>query len=154
MYAAVFLLACALTGLTWSFDWYKTGFYKTFGVEQTEYHRGGDQKQQGGHGYGDKMAEERNHGNKADKADFHKGERKGDFHKGEQKADFHKGERKGDFHKGEQKQGGDKMRSVIYSVHTGTWGGIFSRIITFLAALLGASLPLTGYYIWIKRLRK
>jgi hypothetical protein len=23
----------ALTGLTWSFQWYRTGFYKTFGVE-------------------------------------------------------------------------------------------------------------------------
>ena len=33
MYALVFLLAMALTGLTWSFQWYRTGFYKTFGVE-------------------------------------------------------------------------------------------------------------------------
>lgn len=28
-----FLLAMALTGLTWSFGWYRTGFYKVFGVE-------------------------------------------------------------------------------------------------------------------------
>ena len=33
MYALVFLLAMALTGLTWSFQWYRIGFYKTFGVE-------------------------------------------------------------------------------------------------------------------------
>ena len=33
MYTLVFLLAMALTGLTWSFQWYRIGFYKTFGVE-------------------------------------------------------------------------------------------------------------------------
>lgn len=33
MYTLVFLLAMALTGLTWSFQWYRTGFYKVFGVE-------------------------------------------------------------------------------------------------------------------------
>ena len=33
MYALFFLLAMALTGLTWSFGWYRTGFYKVFGVE-------------------------------------------------------------------------------------------------------------------------
>jgi uncharacterized iron-regulated membrane protein len=48
---------------------------------------------------------------------------------------------------------GDKMRGWIYAVHTGVWGGMIGRIIAFLVALFGASLPLTGYYIWIKRLR-
>lgn len=38
-------------------------------------------------------------------------------------------------------------------VHVGSWGGIITRIINFLAALLGATLPITGYYLWIKRLR-
>lgn len=33
MYTLVFLLAMSLTGLTWSFQWYRTGFYKVFGVE-------------------------------------------------------------------------------------------------------------------------
>ncbi|MDR3251925.1 MAG: PepSY domain-containing protein [Tannerella sp.] len=47
-----------------------------------------------------------------------------------------------------------KLRGWIYSIHTGSWGGTVTRILTFLAALLGASLPLTGYYIWIKRLLK
>ncbi|MEO5136381.1 PepSY domain-containing protein, partial [Bacteroides ovatus] len=42
----------------------------------------------------------------------------------------------------------------IYSVHVGNWGGMFTRILTFIAALLGAALPLTGYYLWIKRLIK
>lgn len=42
MYTLAFLLVMALTGLTWSFSWYRIGFYKVFGVETTQ----GD----GGHG--------------------------------------------------------------------------------------------------------
>ena len=33
MYILLFLLVMALTGLTWSFSWYRTGFYRLFGVE-------------------------------------------------------------------------------------------------------------------------
>lgn len=47
-----------------------------------------------------------------------------------------------------------KVRGWIYSIHVGSWGGMFSKIITFLVALVGASLPITGYYLWIKRLKK
>lgn len=45
-----------------------------------------------------------------------------------------------------------KVRSAVYTVHVGSWGGLLTRILTFLAALLGATLPLTGYYLWIRRL--
>lgn len=48
----------------------------------------------------------------------------------------------------------DKLRGWIYSIHTGSLGGLFTRILWLLGALLGASLPLTGYYIWIKHLLK
>ena len=44
-----------------------------------------------------------------------------------------------------------KVRGWVYSVHTGSWGGLLTRILQFLAALFGATLPLTGYYLWIKR---
>lgn len=45
-----------------------------------------------------------------------------------------------------------KVRGGVYMVHVGSWGGIITRILTFLAVLLGATLPLTGYYLWIRRL--
>ncbi|MDE7142383.1 MAG: PepSY domain-containing protein, partial [Muribaculaceae bacterium] len=48
----------------------------------------------------------------------------------------------------------DKLRGWIYSIHTGGLGGIATRILWLLGALLGASLPLTGYYIWIRHLYK
>ena len=38
MYALIVLLALALTGLTWSFSWYRTGFYKLWsGKSKTEH---------------------------------------------------------------------------------------------------------------------
>ena len=77
MYVLVFLLIMALTGLVWSFGWYREVFYSIFG---------------------------------------------------------------------------NLSRGTIYSIHSGSWGGMFTRILTFIAALIGATLPLTGYYLWIKRM--
>ena len=42
----------------------------------------------------------------------------------------------------------------VYAVHTGRFWGWVSRMLWVAGALLGASLPLTGYYIWIHRLRR
>lgn len=50
IYATLFLLAIALTGLTWSFSWYRTGFYGLFGVEASA---GGHK----GHGDGNRPAD-------------------------------------------------------------------------------------------------
>ena len=46
----------------------------------------------------------------------------------------------------------DRLRGWIYAIHTGTWGGLLTRILWFIGALLAATLPLTGYYLWLKRL--
>lgn len=46
-----------------------------------------------------------------------------------------------------------RVRSAIYMVHTGSWLGWLSRLVNFLAALIGTALPLTGYYLWIRRRR-
>lgn len=47
-----------------------------------------------------------------------------------------------------------KIRGWIMSVHMGNWGGLLTRILWFIAALFGATLPITGYYLWIRRLRR
>lgn len=47
-----------------------------------------------------------------------------------------------------------KIRGWVLSVHIGTWGGLLTRVLWFLAALFGATLPITGYYLWIRRLRR
>lgn len=45
-----------------------------------------------------------------------------------------------------------KVSGWIRTIHVGTWGGWITKILYFLAALLGATLPVTGYYLWFKRL--
>ena len=45
-----------------------------------------------------------------------------------------------------------KAGGWVRTIHVGAWGGWLSKIICFLAALLGATLPLTGYYFWIRKL--
>ena len=45
-------------------------------------------------------------------------------------------------------------RRLFYSLHTGSWGGMVTKILYFLAALLGGLLPLSGYWLWWKRIRR
>lgn len=47
-----------------------------------------------------------------------------------------------------------KARGWVYSLHVGAWGGTVTRILAFIAALIGALLPITGYYFWIRKLYK
>ena len=47
-----------------------------------------------------------------------------------------------------------ETRRLVMSLHTGTWGGVVTQTLYFLAALIGGTLPLTGYYLWWKRRRK
>ena len=220
IYATIFLLAMALTGLTWSFSWYRTGFYACFGVESSEKggahggsasnegQRGGDTIRRGerqqGHGY---------HGG-GEGHGYHGGGEGRGYHGGGEEHGYHDG---GDFgfhrrspyrhwddvlnemalknpdyqqitlkaeaaevvpegrrslratdkysydrRSGEitdvklySSEGKDtKVRSGVYMVHTGSWGGIITRILNFLAALIGATLPLTGYWLWIRRLTR
>lgn len=227
IYVTIFLLAIALTGLTWSFSWYRTGFYALCGAEASA-----DGGHGGSHGAG-------RHGNRAG-SDAHKGqpeerhERRNHSHG---HADAQEGHRNGrgqeaHRHEAEQPQAqatteqcdstceaapyahwqtiyeqlvrtnpgyrqitlsdgtagvvpegrrslraadtydfdpltgqvtathpyadtdkATRVRSAIYMVHTGSWLGWLSRLVNFLAALIGAALPLTGYYLWIRRRR-
>ena len=181
MYALVFLLAMALTGLTWSFQWYRTGFYKTFGVEV-----------QPSMGHGNAAANATAKGGKRD------GKPEGREGRGahryspytnwqqvyeqlaEANPDYKQisvsdgsasvavprfGNQRGtDRYKFNPRNGeitettlykdldnSGKIRGWIYSVHVGSWGGMLTRILTFVAALIGASLPLTGYYLWLRK---
>ena len=47
-----------------------------------------------------------------------------------------------------------ETRRLVMSLHTGTWGGVVTQTLYFVAALIGGTLPLTGYYLWWKRGRK
>ena len=182
MYALIFVLAMALTGLTWSFDWYRTAFYAVCGVEHTPRNFGQsvqpDRSSRERHG---KEGEHRRRG----------GHRHSEFGRWQQVYDeldtqypdvpqitvgpetasvtlgtagntrasdrYAFNRRSGELSpvtKYTDSKEADKLRGWIYSIHTGSIGGFMTRILWFIAALLGASLPLTGYYIWIKHLMR
>ncbi len=190
-YLFVLLLAMAGTGLTWSFDWYKKGFYKVLGAEPPQ--------RKGGHGGGEKKGGKGHHGSpehgakpeatpevvenagpdartyaawqaaanqlrqKYPTADaVEVGEEGGSVSLGKwgnvRATDRYSFDSTG-HHVTEAKlyadaERGQRIRGWIYSVHTGRWGGWPMRIVQFFAALFGASLPLSGYYLWWKRTRK
>ena len=203
MYALIFLLAMALTGLTWSFPWYRTAFYKVFGVEVQQRAAQGHEQKSDAQKRNTKLAAHRE--KKREGNDVRKGERSRrpennhsdmylvtspfvywqeiydklrrqnpeykqisissgtasvSFNRfGNQRASdrYSFNTDNGEFTETSLYQHQDKsgkIRGWIYSVHVGNWGGMFTRILTFIAALLGAALPLTGYYLWIKRLIK
>lgn len=177
VYVFVLLLAMAMTGLTWSFEWYRTGFYKVFGAEMAEAGKGdkGPKK--------DKSKDvPREEGAEQAKlpASYIYWEEVVSYVIEVSEADYPEitikdGEvevplaglgnsRAADSFRFDKKTGqvteykayreakrDKKLRGWIYSVHTGTWGGLFTRICYVLAALFGASLPLTGYYIFYQR---
>lgn len=208
MYALVFVLAMALTGLTWSFDWYRSAFYAVCGVEHTPRNMGqaapgaskdneprrGERGERGGRG------EERGERGEGRRGEGHGGEGRHGHGGGRRHSEFGRWKqvynelkaqnpdapqitvgpetatvtlgttgngRASDRYEFNRRSGeitpvtkyadspeADKLRGWIYAIHTGNLGGIITRILWLLGALLGASLPLTGYYIWIKHLRK
>lgn len=202
MYALVFLLAMALTGLTWSFQWYRTGFYKTFGVEvQPSMGHGNaaaNATAKGGKREESPEGRSGRPGNRSEKpegrgehSESREGRKRSPYTNWQQvyeqlaeaNPDYklisvsdgsasvalpHFGNQRGtDRYKFNPRNGkitettlykdldnSGKIRGWIYSVHVGSWGGMLTRILTFIAALVGASLPLTGYYLWIRRLKK
>ena len=203
MYALIFLLAMALTGLTWSFPWYRTAFYKVFGVEVQQRAAQGHEQKSDAQKRDTKLAthrEKKREGNEVRKGErsrrpennhsdmysvtspfvywqeiydklrhqnpeykqisISSGTASVSFNRfGNQRASdrYSFNTDNGEFTETSLYQHQDKsgkIRGWIYSVHVGNWGGMFTRILTFIAALLGTALPLTGYYLWIKRLIK
>ena len=196
IYTTIFLLAMALTGLTWSFSWYRTGFYACFGVESSE--KGGahgEGRNSHGEGRGSRGEGRYSHGDGRNNHEGKRGEGRG-FHRrspyrhwenvlnevalknpgyqqitlkpevAEVVPEGRLSMRATDKYSYDRRSGeitdvqlysagkkDTKVRSGVYMVHTGSWGGIITRILNFLAAFIGATLPLTGYWLWFRRKR-
>jgi uncharacterized iron-regulated membrane protein len=158
-YVSLLLLLMALTGLTWSFNWYRTGFYAMFGGEEqrTEVKAEGG-KPEGGRPEGGRHEGGRHEGRGGNPNFHHEGGNPnfhGEGHGGN--PNFHgegRGEARPDFseltvkHDNEPTKG---VRAWVYQLHTGKWGGLFSKVLYFLACLVGATLPWTGYYFWLRK---
>lgn len=181
MYALIIVLAMALTGLTWSFEWYRNAFYAVCGVENTPRTAAAQQGQARDGGKNRQMTDDGAR-ERAPQSEFKYWQQVYDDLRSQNPASpqitVSKGNasvslgdygnvRAADRYTFNPQDGAvtlqssysdsnktDKVRGWIVSVHMGSFGGIFTRILWMLSALLGASLPLTGYYIWIKHLRK
>lgn len=161
IYALVFLLAMSLTGLTWSFQWYSKAFYAVCGVEYKA-----KDKKRGAKPEADSPAT--THWETAlQKLRALNPEAKGiTVSNGTARVSVPSGNimaadtysvdaQNGDIHlktRYAQQPEADRLRGWIYSVHTGEFGGMATRLLWFAASLFATSLPLTGYYFWIRRL--
>lgn len=171
MYAAIFLLVMALTGLTWSFPWYRTAFHAVFGIETPAKNEGHHKPDKGG---AHKRSEERKEisdyaqwetiyntvraANPIAKSysvsNGNAGANVGAFAcpraTNRYKYDTATGQiTETDLYA--ERPGAQKIQSIVYAVHVGSWGGTLTRILAFVAALIGATLPITGYYLWLKK---
>ena len=54
----------------------------------------------------------------------------------------------------ESKNAGQKLIAMNYDIHVGAIGGLPGKIIAFLASLVCASLPITGFIIWWDRKKR
>ncbi len=59
-------------------------------------------------------------------------------------------------HYGKYDQAGpaEKLERMYYGIHVGSILGLTGKVIAFLGALIGASLPVTGFCIWWGRRKK
>ena len=46
---------------------------------------------------------------------------------------------------------GSELMQLFHVIHIGSWGGMLTKIITFVISLIGASLPITGYLLYFRR---
>lgn len=165
-YACLVLLICALTGLMWSFDWYNNTVLKIFGAQvPTEQ----------GHGKGGKNTEDKTLNTSCWQNLYEQLKSKVPDHEyiriQNGAAEVHlksaPTSRANDIYKFntetgqiiknipyKQQETTSKTWGWIYALHVGNYWGIWSKIFTFTFALVGASLPITGYYIWFSKKKK
>lgn len=187
-YATLLLLVMALTGLTWSFGWYRTAAYVLFGgTPQTAVAEDAPARKTDS---GNRQSRERSGGRNAGREhggtqtetearpfdyavwDAVLGEltahctayktivltqteaqvaRQSAMRRIDRATFDPRSGRLAEIARYEDTPRQQRLRGWFYAFHTGTWGGIWTKILYFLAALVGASLPLTGYWLWWRR---
>lgn len=171
-YSLIFLLIIALTGLNWSFEWYKNGMSAVLNAEVF-----------GGRNETKPNAAVPKEGMQLSVDEIAKAAKKVFVYKGtttisiSKKAEdpfevtkknalnFNKVSTDRTFinpYNGSviktdyfaEKSFGEKIAAQIKPIHTGEIYGLFSKIIYFIVCLIATSLPVTGLIIWINKLRK
>lgn len=165
LYACLILLISAITGPMWSFEWYRNSVYTILGAETSKPEAGNKEKDK-----------------KNNKVNFEVWPRVADtlqtLNPDNEYITIQNGSamvhqknaatsRASDKYQYEPKTGSitsfkpykqqpysSKIPGWYYDLHVGAYWGIWSKILTFIAGLIGTSLPITGYYLWWKKRRK
>lgn len=163
IYACLLLLICSLTGLMWSFNWYRTGVARIFGLEVTpsspkkeiaekkeidssKWQQVYDEINQQvpdniyisiSDGGITLLTKDAPHLRATDRYLFN--DKTGKITKKELFFD---------------RNDTSKAMAWAYAFHVGAIGGMFVRILTCLACIVGGTLPLTGYYLFYVKRKK
>lgn len=172
-YSAIFLLIMGLTGLQWSFDWYRTGLYNVLGVDRSR--RAPQEEQKAEISYegqtplsieatlakaGEILDYDGNYSISIPNADVNSvsiSKSKVGFFapSGSDRITLNKYtgevEEKNIF---SEKPFNERIGSSIKALHMGYVFGTFSKIIYFITCLIATSLPVTGTLIWVNKLKK
>lgn len=162
VYISIVLLMLALTGLMWSFGWYRNSVFTIFNVKKDFVHsKKGREKERNyqttytywGHAvnqvkerYPDYRTLTVSNGTITISENRFGNSRALD----QVKFNPENGDVKEYIPHKEQPEA-KRFMEIMYSLHTGSWGSFWTKLLTFLVALLGGTLPLTGYYLWIKK---
>lgn len=168
-YSLPILFLIAFTGLTWSYKWFNNGIFFIFdgkGPQKELIHSGENKSQQKGSleqmysqtqrllPYSSdvtlyfpedainlvRVSKEQHHASTANVVDQLFFDRNtGELVKKELYATRSKGM---------------KVRRLIFPIHTGSLYGLPTKLLAFLSCLIGSSLPITGFIIWLKRKNK
>ncbi len=171
-YSLIFLLIMCLTGLTWSFEWYNNGLYKLLTGKEREQRGGGGDR--GGKGkeealesiisYEEALAIAHEHLPYDGKTIITKPQGKGyeitkynkDRFNVEASDKLTVNAQTGVVEKTElfdDLKLGEKISKQIKGLHLGTTYGMFSKIIYFITCLIATTLPVTGIFIWINKMK-
>lgn len=162
-YACLVLLICALTGMVWSFEWYRNSIFRIFGAEITQNQghgggqRGGDKKEKPQIDYSgwQKVFDNLSVSNpdyehiRIQNGSVNVHLKSSVTSRAADKYDFDR--KSGEITKTtlfKDQEGTTKVWAWVYTLHVGNYWGIWSKIFTCFFSLVGASLPITGYYIF------
>ena len=168
-YACIFIIIMALTGLNWSFDWYREGASDVIGAKI--FNRGGGPKFKSSIPKNEKSVEELieissqelNYSGKlritfaTTSNDIIEIRKYNSNNFSPVTSDRLILDRDGKvLHKEifDEKPLNVQLASVIKPLHTGEIYGSFSKIIYFITCLIATSLPVTGTIIWLNKLKK
>lgn len=154
--ASTVMIICVMTGLNWSFDWYRNLFYSSLGSEVAKLN---SHKTPAENFNAWQVAYNNIKESNPDKEiRIYQGEidvvpQSSGNQQGYDSYEFDKNS--GAILKTipyENMKRSSKIKGWINTLHMGSWAGWFSKFIYLISVILGATLPITGYYLWIRRI--